>query len=1636
MAEWADFISFLGRLLKVLQSAPKYNVIPTKLIVAKRLSQCLNPALPTGVHTRALDVYTHIFTVLGADGLRRDLAVWTPGLLPFFPHAATSIRGVVLGLYERFYLPLGVDLRPLTRALLLSLLPGLEEEGSEFFDRVVTLLDRIATSVQPAFFFQNMWNVLMASPSVRLCALNYLARRMPTIGAADAPTLASMHVSLLAQAMAHTLQDDALLVRRQALDFLITHMAWSSDVMRDLRSADKEALTYAALCTVLRRDISLNRRLYTWLVSAENDEQAQETYFQTHALPSARRALHDAMAHTREAQRPYKVLVSLMDKSTIAQPLLQAMVLDVFDTLVAHTNLRADAELYPTAQTLFEALEAHVLYQQLYRGMLAQMENEASRDVLSLCERILDAFRPHDEEAVHTHLPVLCLALVGEADARWQARTVSATAVVHALKVVEAMVQRLDASAVVATKSEDQTSGHVSLRTPAALWYGDEEVESVPTLRSPAYLQAWMEALLRMALPAPVDRAEGDAGVTSACWTLLDRMLTLLDTAVATLDTTTHLTLDVAAWNEALFAYIRRGPSFASSHAALRMAMRLSNSQCIDGAFDFATQAHSDIVMQCLLDALQPASFRHHTEAVALFWDVDALTGENEYATHFLCTQLTHSASACARAMDALGTLWRLSTDAARRLEAPVFLVLDRLRSHHVMEKHQSELWLCAYVSSYDTLLQLLLHNLVRVPATRTMSHVNISTQHGASVEVPVYEYTEPFDQAFMNYYLATLTSLLTIDGVRVLHSAQSTVFTWASDEASCQIEEGPISNVLKEYVLVLLRSMPSTHAAESDEATYALCLELLRLLLAMEPDQTWCSSVEAGLHDVLLLAMHRGDTPTQVLVLRTIREVLLVHYRTSYMSAEASASFASLLQVGLLRTTNDTALFAWMDLAHTLLPLTDKAVQAFMLPLCSTVRALLLTAMQSYDTTTARAWRPTHDATLHRVPRTELELNQLTAVLEHTLVQAMSSHHSNEVERVRRPETSGGFLGNISSVFLSDSSTASRTSSSHAGTSRSIADVVQALAYAWIVARADPRLEAVVTRTRAALERLYGLYTSATVDAIMEYWSRASRAALDATDEEHVLDDTLALLACLAPSAQIVCTSLCDAIAGRVSSNDRAKKQGRTSFVSEVVLFQFLDLYTERLDAPFIPQVWPIFSILAKSISSTTNKAWVFGMLRLVTQLGVKLATTRAFEDARMRRDVQDTFMRLSELTISLYARSLDISASSGRDSDAVSALSEKDDAGDGVAVPPAPAVVVQCLGAQVLPAYVSLRIDNDKLVAISTSMVYYVVAPGVRTRGRTLDPEPLVLDTLVRLSRMPTTIKTWRTQVLDAFMDAKFFTQTSSLGRQWAPIVHALLQAERERWTDVLGRINATPTSNLFTSREADLYARVTAIRRLSYVVYTGKTNDFLAQLPQIQEKVVEIVRSQPAEIVQAEVFLCMRVLLCRFASQHLTGFWPIILTEMLRILGEAKSSSSLPADKSDALYLIGSVAKLADYLITLQTEDFQIHQWLLITDTPDAMNDQSDWSAESLLDCIGALAAKEHPPATEAADDVVVRAQERKPMLAASRLDNAAGLTPFFANASRAFYECQFEGDVDWDTINTCLLQDLFEPIRTRL
>lgn len=102
---------------------------------------------------------------------------------------------------------------------------------------------------------------------------------------------------------------------------------------------------------------------------------------------------------------------------------------------------------------------------------------------------------------------------------------------------------------------------------------------------------------------------------------------------------------------------------------------------------------------------------------------------------------------------------------------------------------------------------------------------------------------------------------------------------------------------------------------------------------------------------------------------------------------------------------------------------------------------------------------------------------------------------------------------------------------------------------------------------------------------------------------------------------------------------------------------------------------------------------------------------------------------------------------------------------------------------------------------------------------------------------------------------------------------------------WQLPLGRVATSPSANIFTSREHEMLLRSLNLRRLALVLFTGEKNHFLIQLPAVQEKLVDILRNVPSPLVQCEVYLCIRVLLCRLAAHSMTSFWPVILTELVR-------------------------------------------------------------------------------------------------------------------------------------------------------
>lgn len=471
--------------MQALQShPPTVPAVPSQAIVAKRLAQCLNPSLPSGVHQKALEVYAYLFSMIGKDALSRDLPLYLPGLSTTLSFASLSVRAPFLELLETYLLKLDPrSLRPALKAIILALLPGLEEETSEEFERTLGLMDSFKQAIRASgtddlghnhssgdeYFWQCFFLASITSNGRRLGALAYLVRSLPKLGkpirkehssdkldsgnkgnASDrlAEIVTSPEPGLLLRCFAAGLADDQLLIQRGFLDLLVTHLPLHANVLQKrVKTEDLELLVAAAAGVVARRDMSLNRRLWAWLLGPEVPSHDPEggvesptsisgdpagthpslrtQYFEGFGLQPLTRALlkmieKDSINPVDRA-RPFRICLSLMDRWEIGGHIVPDIFLPVVISVRNYKDKAASktdfSEVLRSASVFFDGVESGLIWGEIVR-LIAQAigpgkASTAERvDKLSLVSFIVAHFNVREEEMLLVHAPLTTLTVL------------------------------------------------------------------------------------------------------------------------------------------------------------------------------------------------------------------------------------------------------------------------------------------------------------------------------------------------------------------------------------------------------------------------------------------------------------------------------------------------------------------------------------------------------------------------------------------------------------------------------------------------------------------------------------------------------------------------------------------------------------------------------------------------------------------------------------------------------------------------------------------------------------------------------------------------------------------------------------------------------------------------------------------------------------------------------------------------------------------------------------------------------------------------------------------------------------------------------------------------------------------------
>lgn len=393
-----------------------------------------------------------------------------------------------MSLFETFILPLDPGtLRPALKAIVLSLLPGLEEETGEEFERTFVILNgfkdvsglqtgEMSTIVdisRDQYFWQCLFLASITSSSRRQGALSFLIRKLPKLGPPSnlnsfyfhrnqkgLPVSKDEHLSpameavtspepgLLIRCFATGLRDEQILIQRGFLDLLVTHLPLHSPVLLvKVTPVDLEKLIAAAVSVVARREMSLNRRLWTWFLGPESLVQrrdsshdlsdseeinnleapsnfTQSEYFERYGLDSLvssiQRMLTDESLLPASKARPFRICLSLMDRWEIGSLVVPKIFLTAMESVwqyqKATLSKESFIEVLRSANVFFDGVESGLIWGELTKLLLNALQEDEpglqyAQDRLDLVLFIITKFNIRDEEMTLLHIPLTALLI-------------------------------------------------------------------------------------------------------------------------------------------------------------------------------------------------------------------------------------------------------------------------------------------------------------------------------------------------------------------------------------------------------------------------------------------------------------------------------------------------------------------------------------------------------------------------------------------------------------------------------------------------------------------------------------------------------------------------------------------------------------------------------------------------------------------------------------------------------------------------------------------------------------------------------------------------------------------------------------------------------------------------------------------------------------------------------------------------------------------------------------------------------------------------------------------------------------------------------------------------------------------------
>lgn len=1665
--EWADYIAFLSRLLRAIQGHSKdTTTLPHSAAVASKLAQCLNPSLPSGVHQRALEVYTYIFSTFGVAHVAEHLTEYLPGLATVLSFASLSVRPGLYELYENYILRVGSrTLRPILRSLVLSLLPALEDETSEDFERATSILAKLEGVFQPSqgaddatdgsgYFWQCAFLATITSPARRQGALNFLVRRLPTFRAvprqanndevhqsglsSHAEAALNPEPGLLIRCFVCGLSDSNMLIQRGFLDLLVTHLPLNSPVLqRRVSQQEFDLLTNAASAVVLRRDMSLNRRLRSWLLGPEpKDDSAIRTsdrrastladgnpqyqYFARFGLKSLERYMLSMFsrpdARPADKARPFRICLSLMDRWEIGGALTPRLFLPGLRSAFAYTA-RAPAtdaaEVMKSAGLFFDGVESSLIWSELFHLLEdGVVTSESSHESLRFFAWVMDHFNVKEEEMTTIYVPLAALFLLDWlADSNQTYNSKFQIAAANSLQLLQlARPSALGQQNSASKPAESDVSSNVATRESISSFFCKQGSGS--SRRA----SLWDSARLGNLVMDRICRIV--AGIAESSPKSLPVAVQMLTTAFPKVSReqkqSVHLLL--GALQNLLAGPQKPKLAFSSLDAAVSLLRILTDS-------DFDTHTTNDCQRSSLASSLfdelwhylSPSQPKHHVEAVRLIWQLDDIVDPEDtvkarltealrapairheshadqqvesvrrFTTLWIHTLPPNSASAKVEGRGAVRrgsamTIPANSASWARRqdiLAGPLLMTLDMLHDP-LSPARTSARQLVISPSSLVMILRIMFEHLASALGKIGAGlYQHDATSHRARQE----------QDRYLQHGLQHMQDLLAVadepmwrefNAVRlpeVTGSEEHDIVTWLAMQVVDIIGRSGISSALNGYAVSVLRQLlngpPFVQLQLRPLEIDNILLLRIRATVASRDITLQSSLLPLA---VLAMALRRLSVPETDIEPR--RSSLYSGRRKSSVTLrdeprpshaiepyKAPNGLYDTLRDGFASLSSRPNLDTWLDFLGSSLPFFGDLYLTDLLKLVDTFCAQLDLVFADLEAVVNKDLSRTVFDPEGTILRLLEALNMVLAGAHEFFMD------SEEVEPQRKQsESAQGVLGSMTAgVFRTQGpGVAGNTSKTNNRLTVIIAfqDAVRVAVKIWKWAAtvsehaSSDRYNAATTsynalrlrnRTRHMLEQIFTVEPLESLEVLIHLECQ--------TDDGGERATALSLLHVMNISrAKSVVPAILDALCSRTNpaSQPPGRQSSLTVDLTAADVINFFTSYLESVEDDAVDEVWTDCTTFMRDVLANPLpfRQVLPALLWVVLILAEKLDNTNFGDARRMRRDLGDVFQRLLAATFTASPSSLYVDPNIP-----LATRSSETDVAKGR----------RNLNIVVILRHVVAKIESilespERMTATINSISTNVISPAfhAKTFPNTINAD--LLGLLARMTRKAPTAKTWRKDVTDAFGRLQFLnTPVAMMEHYWFPVLQQWAAGDRERVHDLLGRLTAPSSAGIMFGVGATA-ARLradsetqSALRRLCLLLLASPDDTYVAHMSQFEENLVQLFEastsSSPSSAVKQELFMLFRTLVLTTSPVHFAPLWPLLNDQLQAALSSLALGDTPLHDLSNLAML--QAGKLLQLLAAQGPDEFQLHEWLYITDTTDAVFHPVDWQPTSLAD-----------------------------------------------------------------------------------